>query len=101
MDKNEDQRITGTGAVNGAVAHHDEAHLTGRSVSEEQKGLYEEVEQLRLEVEHLLDQQKAFRELRNQTIYQPLRRSSTTKATTPTNGIPPAAAVFSSGVLSD
>ena len=60
MDKNEDQRITGTGAVNGAVAHHDEAHLTGRSVSEEQKGLYEEVEQLRLEVEHLLDQQKAF-----------------------------------------
>jgi hypothetical protein len=44
------------------IAHHDEADLTGPSVSEEQKSFHEEVERLRLEIEHLLDQQKAFSE---------------------------------------
>jgi membrane fusion protein (multidrug efflux system) len=37
----------------------DLAHPTEASVSEEQKGLYEEVDRLRLEVEHLRDQQQA------------------------------------------
>ena len=46
MDNNEHQRMTGAGAANGAVAHDDEARLTDPSVSEEQKGLYEEVERL-------------------------------------------------------
>ena len=64
MDNNGRHYISGTevaaSGANGTVAHHDEADLTGPSVSEEQKSLHEEVERLRLEVEHLLDQQKAF-----------------------------------------
>jgi membrane fusion protein, multidrug efflux system len=60
MNNNEHQPIARTGAANGAVVHHDEAHPTDPSLSDGQKGLYEEVERLRLEVEHLLDQQKAF-----------------------------------------
>jgi hypothetical protein len=44
------------------IAHHDEANLTRPSVSEEQKSFHEEVEQPLLEIEHLLDQQKAFSE---------------------------------------
>jgi membrane fusion protein (multidrug efflux system) len=60
MDNNEHQPMAGTGAANGAVAHNDEAHPTDPSLSEGQQGLYGEVERLRLEVEHLLDQQKAF-----------------------------------------
>jgi hypothetical protein len=59
MYNNEHQPIAGTGAANGAVVHHDEAHPTDLSLSERQKGLYEEVERPRLEVEHLLGQQKA------------------------------------------
>src|SRR6202050_211040 len=60
MDNNEHQRIAGPQAANGAVGHHDEAHLTDSSVLEEQKSLHEEVERLRFDVEHLLDQQEAF-----------------------------------------
>jgi len=60
MDNNEHQPIAGTGAAKGAVEHHDEEHPTDPSLSEGQKGLYDEVERLRLEVEHLLDQQRAF-----------------------------------------
>jgi len=60
MNDNEDQHIAGTGAANGTVAHRDEVHLADPSVSEEQKSLHEEVEQLRFEVEHLVEQQKAF-----------------------------------------
>ena len=59
MGDNEHQGMTGAGAANGPVAHHNETRLTDPSVSEEQKGLYEEVKRLGLEVEHLLDQQKA------------------------------------------
>jgi membrane fusion protein (multidrug efflux system) len=53
MDDDEHQPTNGAGAENGA-------HPTVPSISEEQPGLYEEVERLRLEVEDLLDQQKAF-----------------------------------------
>ena len=59
MDNNKHQPIARTGAANGAVVHHDEAHPTDPSLSDGQKGLHEEVEQLRVEVEHLLDEQKA------------------------------------------
>ncbi len=59
MGDNEHQGTTGAGAANGPVAHHNETRLTDPSESEEQKGLYEEVKRLGLEVEHLLDQQKA------------------------------------------
>ncbi|MFZ2063481.1 MAG: HlyD family secretion protein [Candidatus Binatus sp.] len=59
MDNNGRHSISGTEIVDGTVEHHDEADLKGPSISEEQKSLHEEVERLRLEVEHLLDQQKA------------------------------------------
>ncbi|MGA6970497.1 MAG: HlyD family secretion protein [Candidatus Binatus sp.] len=59
MDNNERQPFAGAGAANGAVAHHDEAHPTDLSLPDGQHGLYEEVERLRVEVEDLLDQQKA------------------------------------------
>jgi membrane fusion protein, multidrug efflux system len=51
MDNNEYQPTNGTGAA---------MHPKDPLASEKQGGLYEEVEQLRLEVEHLLDEQKAF-----------------------------------------
>jgi membrane fusion protein (multidrug efflux system) len=60
MDNNGHNRTSGTEVAHGTVAHHDEADLTGPSVSEEQKSLHEEVERLQLEVEDLLDHQKAF-----------------------------------------
>jgi membrane fusion protein (multidrug efflux system) len=61
MDNNEHKRVTDTERLaNGRPADHDEAHLTEASVSEKQNGLHEEVERLQLEVEHLLEQQKAF-----------------------------------------
>jgi membrane fusion protein (multidrug efflux system) len=61
MDNNESRRINGAEHLaNGQPANHDGARLTEPSVSEEHDGLHEEVERLRLEVEHLLDQQKAF-----------------------------------------
>ena len=59
MGDNEYHGTMGAGAVNGPVAHDEEARLTDPSVSEEQKGLYEEVKRLGHEVEYLLDQQKA------------------------------------------
>ena len=59
MDKNGSQRIPGTEVEESTATHHKEADLTGPSVSEQQKNLHEEVERLRVEVEHLLDQQKA------------------------------------------
>jgi len=59
MDNNKHQPIARTGAANGAVVHHDEAHPTDPSLSDGQEGLHEEVERLRVDVEHLLDQQKA------------------------------------------
>jgi membrane fusion protein, multidrug efflux system len=57
MDNNEHQLTAGTGAENGTIAHHDEAHPTDPSL-EGQQELREEVEQLRHEVEQLLDQQQ-------------------------------------------
>jgi membrane fusion protein, multidrug efflux system len=60
MDNNGRHRISRTEVAPGTVEHHDEADSTGASVSEDQKSLHEEVERLRLEVEHLVDQQKAF-----------------------------------------
>src|ERR1700730_12985689 len=60
MDSNEYERIDGAQQVaNGSVAHRDKAHLTQFSLSERQGGLHEEVERLRLEVEHLRDHQQA------------------------------------------
>ena len=60
MDNHEYERIDDAHQVaNGSVAHRDKAHLTQFSLSEGQRGLYEEVERLRFEVEHLRDQQQA------------------------------------------
>jgi membrane fusion protein (multidrug efflux system) len=60
MDSNEYEHIDGAQQVaNGSVAHPDKAHLTQFSLSERQRGLHEEVERLRLEVEHLWEQQQA------------------------------------------
>ena len=60
MDNNESGRITGTKQLaNGQPANHDDAHLADPSVTEKQNGLYEEVERLRLELEHLRDTQQA------------------------------------------
>jgi membrane fusion protein (multidrug efflux system) len=60
MDNNEYERIDDAHQVaNGSLAHCDKAHLTQFSLSELQRGLYEEVERLRFEVEHLRDQQQA------------------------------------------
>jgi membrane fusion protein, multidrug efflux system len=60
MDNNGHKRMSGTEGAQGTVAHHDEADPTDPSASEDQKSLHEEVERLRLEVEDLLDHQKAF-----------------------------------------
>ena len=59
MDNNGRNRISDTEVAHGTVAHHDEKDVTEPSVSDEQKSLHEDVERLRLEVERLLDQQKA------------------------------------------
>ena len=53
----------GTEVGRGTVEHHNEANLTEPSVSEGKKKLHEEVEHLRLEVEHLLDEQKALQRI--------------------------------------
>ena len=45
--------------TNGPSDTRDQTRLTQPSVSENQNGLYEEVERLRLEVEHLRDEQKS------------------------------------------
>ena len=59
MDNNGCHSNSGTNIANGTIPHNDERDLTGPSVSEQQTGLHDEVERLRLEVEHLLDGQKA------------------------------------------
>src|ERR1700691_1130940 len=59
MDNNGCHSNSGTNVANGTIPHNDERDLTWPSVSEQQTGLHDEVERLRLEVEHLLDQQKA------------------------------------------
>jgi hypothetical protein len=60
MNNNGHERITDTEQLgNGRPVNHDDAHLTESSVSEQQDGVYEEVERLRLEVDHLRDQQQA------------------------------------------
>jgi len=59
MDNNGCHSNSGTNVANGTIPHNDERDLTGPSVSEQQKGLHDEIEHLRLEVEHLLDDQKA------------------------------------------
>jgi membrane fusion protein, multidrug efflux system len=60
MNSNESRHTINTKQVtNGPLPHHDEARWTEPSLPEEQKGLYEEVDRLRLEVERLRDQQQA------------------------------------------
>ena len=60
MDNNESGRITGTRQLaNEQPANRDDAHVANPSVTEKRNGLYEEVERLRLEVEHLRDTQQA------------------------------------------
>ena len=60
MDSNDTERTTHTEEVaNGRLRHHDETHRTDPSVPEDQHGLYEQVDRLRLEVERLRDQQQA------------------------------------------
>src|SRR5260370_28395216 len=58
MDRNESERDTER-AVNGLLPHHHEEHQFEPSAPEKQNGLHEQVERLRLEVERLLDEQKA------------------------------------------
>jgi membrane fusion protein, multidrug efflux system len=66
MDRNESEQLisehtTDTeSAGNGLLPHHYKEYQIEPSATERQKGLYEEVERLRLEVEHLRDQQQAF-----------------------------------------
>jgi membrane fusion protein, multidrug efflux system len=60
VDNNERDSVTGTRAANGALTHHDETQSTDRSASEKEEDLHAEVQQLRREVEHLLNEQKAF-----------------------------------------
>src|SRR5271170_5974750 len=57
MDNNGRHSISSSDVA--TVAHSGEPDLTGPSVSEKQKDLHDEVERLRLEVEHLVDEQKA------------------------------------------
>jgi membrane fusion protein, multidrug efflux system len=60
MNNNGHERITLTEQLaNGSPENRDQTRLTHPSVLETQNGLYEEVERLRLEVEHLRDEQKA------------------------------------------
>jgi membrane fusion protein (multidrug efflux system) len=60
MNNNGHERIASTEQLtNEPPANHNDAHLIEPSVTEKQNGLYEEVERLRLEVEHLRDQQQA------------------------------------------
>src|ERR1700738_2934726 len=69
MDRNESEQwksedTTNTEQVaNGRLSHHDEARRTEPTPPEKQEGLYEEVEQLRLEVERLRDQQQALQRI--------------------------------------
>ncbi|MFZ0676958.1 HlyD family secretion protein [Candidatus Binatus sp.] len=59
MNNNGHERITDTEQLaNGTPANHDEAQLEP-AITEIQNGLHEEVERLRLEVDHLREQQKA------------------------------------------
>jgi membrane fusion protein, multidrug efflux system len=58
MDSNGFDLISGTEVANETVAHHDEADLRDPLLAEGQEALREEVERLRLEVEHP-EQQKA------------------------------------------
>jgi membrane fusion protein (multidrug efflux system) len=60
MDNNGFDLISGTEVAHETVAHHDEADLRAPLLSKGQEALREEVERLRLEVEHP-EQQKAFR----------------------------------------
>jgi membrane fusion protein (multidrug efflux system) len=61
MNNNGHERITLTEQpANGSPQNRDQTRLTQPSVLEAQNGLHEEVERLRLEVEHLRDEQKAF-----------------------------------------
>ena len=60
MNSNESNHTINTKQVtNGPLLHRDEARGTEPSLPEEQKGLYEEVDRLRLEVERLRHQQQA------------------------------------------
>jgi membrane fusion protein (multidrug efflux system) len=49
-------------AANGSSLHHNGAQLTGHLVAEKPNGIYEEIKQLRLEVERLRDRQQALRQ---------------------------------------
>ena len=60
MDNSEYQGLNGAGVANKIVPHHDETQLTDSSESEVHEDLHAEVQRLRHEVEHLLDEQKAF-----------------------------------------
>jgi membrane fusion protein (multidrug efflux system) len=61
MNNNGHERITLTEQpANGSPQNRDQTRLTQPSVLETPNGLHEEVERLRLEVEHLRDEQKAF-----------------------------------------
>jgi hypothetical protein len=82
--------------------HRNGAGPTQVSVPEEEKALYEEVDRLRQEVERLRDQYQAFpRTPQSNYLHVARRWTRTMKATTPVQGIPLIAAVFSIGVLSD
>jgi membrane fusion protein (multidrug efflux system) len=60
MNNNVLEHITPTGQLtNGAAENREQTRLTQPSVSEKKNGLQEEVELLRLEVEHLRDEQRA------------------------------------------
>jgi hypothetical protein len=60
MNNNGLERITSTGQLtNGAPDNREQMRLTQPPVSEKKNGLQEEVERLRLEVEHLRDERKA------------------------------------------
>jgi membrane fusion protein (multidrug efflux system) len=62
MDMNGFEHAADTGMTPGkSTSNLNRAHPTESSVSEEQNGLYEEVERLRLEVERLLHEQQAFK----------------------------------------
>jgi len=60
MNNDGHERITSTEQLaKRPPANHDEAYLIEPSATEKQNGLYEEVERLRLEVEHLRDHRQA------------------------------------------
>jgi membrane fusion protein, multidrug efflux system len=60
MNNNEHERIICTEQLaNGPPENRDQTRLTQPSISEKQNGLQEQVDRLRLEIEHLRDEQKA------------------------------------------